>query len=227
NESHKNSNVTSKSAKSGPTAFATWPGNNNWNPNRNNNNNGGGLNSNNNNRRFARVSNLVCKHYNMTGHTIDRCFELVGYPPGFKRNNSNQNISHHVSNSDVKSDHIKSAPHTLTSDQYQRLMTLLSDTGNVSTSHASVAGFNSKVHDGDWSNDPNDDGGDSSVNGNKSAPNSSADSPSDHTVDEVAKDQVHKQTDNSDIVDLSRSSSSRKDTKDPQYETKTEVSKGI
>ncbi|GKB16095.1 hypothetical protein Tco_0850018, partial [Tanacetum coccineum] len=59
----------------------------------------------------------------------------------------------------------------------------------------------------DRSNDPKDDRGDSSVNGNKSAPNSSANSPSNITVDEVAKDQVHKQTDNSDIIDLSRSSS--------------------
>ncbi|GKA14576.1 ribonuclease H-like domain-containing protein [Tanacetum coccineum] len=33
-ESHKNSNVTSKSAKSGPTAFAARSGNNNWASNR-------------------------------------------------------------------------------------------------------------------------------------------------------------------------------------------------
>ncbi|GJT99833.1 putative reverse transcriptase domain-containing protein [Tanacetum coccineum] len=109
-ESRRNSHVSSKSAKSGPTAFA------------------------------ARVSNLVCEHCNMTDHTIDRCFELVGYPPRFKRNNNNQNSSNNVSNSDVKTDHTNSAPHTLTSDQYQRLVTLLSDTSNASTSHASVAG---------------------------------------------------------------------------------------
>ncbi|PWA98552.1 hypothetical protein CTI12_AA017250 [Artemisia annua] len=34
----------------------------------------------------------------MNGHTIDRCFELVGYPPGFvkKNNNANQNNANHV-----------------------------------------------------------------------------------------------------------------------------------
>ncbi|GJY01521.1 hypothetical protein Tco_0359673 [Tanacetum coccineum] len=91
-----------------------------------NNNNAGSSSGNNNNKRFGMVSNLVCKHCNMTSHTIDRCFELVGYPPGFKRNNNNQNSSNNVSNSDVKSDHVKNASHALISDQYQRLMALLS-----------------------------------------------------------------------------------------------------
>ncbi|GJV29565.1 ribonuclease H-like domain-containing protein [Tanacetum coccineum] len=34
------------------------------------------------NRRFV---NLVCKHCHMIGHTIDKCFEIVGYPNGFKK----------------------------------------------------------------------------------------------------------------------------------------------
>ncbi|XP_035834242.1 uncharacterized protein LOC118482717 [Helianthus annuus] len=29
--------------------------------------------------------NLKCTHCNKIGHTVDRCFELVGYPSGFKR----------------------------------------------------------------------------------------------------------------------------------------------
>ena len=78
-DSHRNSHVASKSVKSGSAAFAARPNtgnsqNNNWNTNKNGNYN---------NRRFGKVSNLVCKHCNMNGHTIDRCFELVGYPPGF------------------------------------------------------------------------------------------------------------------------------------------------
>nr|GEW08730.1 hypothetical protein [Tanacetum cinerariifolium] len=36
--------------------------------------------------------NLVCTNCNMTGHTIKRCLELIGYPPNFKKkNNSGQN----------------------------------------------------------------------------------------------------------------------------------------
>nr|GEV25611.1 ribonuclease H-like domain-containing protein [Tanacetum cinerariifolium] len=135
-ESYRNSHVASKTVKFGPNAFAARTGNNNWNSNRNNNNNSNNY-GNNNNRRFGRVLNLVCKHCNMTGHTANRCFELVGYPPGFKRNNVGQNNSNNVFNSDNKIDRSKSSPHTLTYDQY--LMTLLSDACNASKSHASVA----------------------------------------------------------------------------------------
>ncbi|GKA85883.1 ribonuclease H-like domain-containing protein [Tanacetum coccineum] len=109
-ESHRNSYSTSKDVKTGSAAFiarsSNGNSNNNWNSNRNNN-------SNSRNRRFGRVLNLVFKHCNMTGHTIDRCFELVGYPSGFKKNNE--------------------------------LMSLLSDAGNASTSHVSVAGASQHI----------------------------------------------------------------------------------
>ncbi|XP_022031160.1 uncharacterized protein LOC110932108 [Helianthus annuus] len=46
-------------------------------------------------------SNLKCTNCNMLGHTVNRCFEIIGYPPGMKkrtsgsfgRNNSNNNKS--------------------------------------------------------------------------------------------------------------------------------------
>ncbi|GJW25670.1 retrotransposon protein, putative, ty1-copia subclass [Tanacetum coccineum] len=154
-ESHINSNVTSKSSKSRSTAFATRSGNNNWGSNKSNNNNtsnsisnnwalnintNNGSFNNNNDRRFGRVSNIVCKHCNMTNHSSGRCFELVGYPPGFKKNVNKQNNSIHVHNSDMNTDQTKSAPHTLTSDRYQRLMTLLSGTCDTSKGFASIAG---------------------------------------------------------------------------------------
>ncbi|GJT33007.1 hypothetical protein Tco_0923426 [Tanacetum coccineum] len=84
-ESHRNSGSSSKSVKTGPTAFVSRPSNGNKrNTNKTSNNDNNNFGS---NRRFGKMSNLVCKHCNMTGHTIERCFELVGYPPGFKRNN--------------------------------------------------------------------------------------------------------------------------------------------
>ncbi|GJY61305.1 hypothetical protein Tco_0461962 [Tanacetum coccineum] len=31
-------------------------------------------------------SNLLCKNYGLIDHTIERCYEIIGYPTGFKRN---------------------------------------------------------------------------------------------------------------------------------------------
>ncbi|GJV03082.1 hypothetical protein Tco_1336651 [Tanacetum coccineum] len=97
-ESHRNSHYSSKNVKAGPSAFAVRPINANWNSNRNTINN-------NNNRKFGRVSNLVCKHCNMNGHIIDRCYELVGYPPGFKKGNVNQSDVNNVNSDDKRNDH--------------------------------------------------------------------------------------------------------------------------
>lgn len=35
----------------------------------------------------------LCTHYNMLGHTIDKCYKLHGYPPGYKPRQKTQNIS--------------------------------------------------------------------------------------------------------------------------------------
>ncbi|GJT72124.1 ribonuclease H-like domain-containing protein [Tanacetum coccineum] len=45
--------------------------------------------SNTNNNWFKRLNrlNLLCTHCNMNGHTAARCFELVRYPPNFKKRN--------------------------------------------------------------------------------------------------------------------------------------------
>ncbi|PWA37242.1 gag-polypeptide of LTR copia-type [Artemisia annua] len=72
---------------SGSGAFVsrTNPRNSSWSANKNS------LFNNNQPRKLNRP-NLVCTHCKMNGHTVDRCFELVGYPTGFqKKNGFNQN----------------------------------------------------------------------------------------------------------------------------------------
>ncbi|GJY04681.1 ribonuclease H-like domain-containing protein, partial [Tanacetum coccineum] len=51
--------------------------------------------NNNGNRRIARGLTLVCEDCEFNGHTIDRCFKLIGYPNDFgkKNNSSNTNKS--------------------------------------------------------------------------------------------------------------------------------------
>ncbi|GKE32908.1 hypothetical protein Tco_1452230, partial [Tanacetum coccineum] len=62
----------------------------------------------------VRNPNLVCTNCNMTGHTIERCFKLIGYPPNFKKKS---NIGQNVSNVSVTSKSVDasgSVSHTLT-----------------------------------------------------------------------------------------------------------------
>nr|GEY32656.1 hypothetical protein [Tanacetum cinerariifolium] len=47
-------------------------------------------NTSNNNR--GNYNNLLCKNCGLKGHTNERCFEIIGYPPGLKRN-SNQKVN--------------------------------------------------------------------------------------------------------------------------------------
>ncbi|GJY09645.1 hypothetical protein Tco_0377830 [Tanacetum coccineum] len=88
------------------------------------------MNQNNQNRRYNRGSNtsLVSKHCNMTGHTIDRCFELVGYPHGFKRNPKVNNPKASVNNVSACNSGASST-YTLTNDEYKKLRNLLKSFG--------------------------------------------------------------------------------------------------
>nr|GEZ98023.1 hypothetical protein [Tanacetum cinerariifolium] len=107
---------------------------------------------NNNNNNTVRNPSLFCKHCNMNGHTIKRCFEIIGYPPNFKRKNNTGQNSNNVSVTGKETDPSGGAYHTLTNDQYKRLMSLLSDSGpfsSASQSNMAVAhhnGTKSKVN---------------------------------------------------------------------------------
>ncbi|GKA09058.1 ribonuclease H-like domain-containing protein, partial [Tanacetum coccineum] len=109
--------------------------NQNRNQNRNNNNsNNQNVSNNQNNSGFNNQNNkgqynsLSCKNCGMKGHTIDRCFEIIGYPNGFKRNqngkNSSNNKGYSSNNVDVQKN---SSGMPFTSDQISKLMSLIGD----------------------------------------------------------------------------------------------------
>ncbi|GJR09762.1 putative ribonuclease H-like domain-containing protein [Tanacetum coccineum] len=90
----------------------------------------------------------------LKGHTIDRCFELIGYPPGFKRNpnlkpaNSfNNSKSNNVdvrkgSGGTSESKTSGSSIVSLTNEQVMKLMSLLNEK-SCSTAQANMAGIKS------------------------------------------------------------------------------------
>lgn len=108
-ESHRTNNVLS--VKSNPVAFVAKP--NNWSSNRNNQN-----------KRFNRNTSLVCKHCNMTGHTVDRCYEIVGYPTGFRKKTESSSGVANQSLVSGKVDQCAGTSVPFTSDQIQRLKSL-------------------------------------------------------------------------------------------------------
>ncbi|KAL5539285.1 hypothetical protein UlMin_045376 [Ulmus minor] len=72
-----------------------------------------------------------CTHCKILGHTMDRCYKIHGYPPGYKfRSNNNSNdAAHQVSTSDDRPNQSNSFGgfvQNLNSNQYQQLMSMLS-----------------------------------------------------------------------------------------------------
>nr|GEU94453.1 ribonuclease H-like domain-containing protein [Tanacetum cinerariifolium] len=103
-------------------------------------------NANGNNGNRGNNNNLLCKNYGLKGHTIERFFAIIGYPPSFKRNrnlklaiNFNNNRSNNVDNKEtfVGNNEIKTSVGTLcfNNEQVLKLMSLLNDkSGSTSCS---------------------------------------------------------------------------------------------
>ncbi|GJT26128.1 ribonuclease H-like domain-containing protein [Tanacetum coccineum] len=144
-ESHRGISSSSvKTEKSQASVFVARTNDNNRNNNSNWNN---GNSSGNGNR--GNYNNLLCKNCGLKGHTVERCFEIIGYPPGFKRNpnlkvsnnfNNNKNNNADVKTSLVGNNEIRTSTGTLsfTNEQVQKLMSLLNDKSG-SAAHANMA----------------------------------------------------------------------------------------
>ncbi|KAJ0454457.1 putative RNA-directed DNA polymerase [Helianthus annuus] len=81
---------------------------------------------------------LKCTHCNMLGHTVDRCFELIGYPPNFRKRTNNTSGKTNVSgksNAAVGSSSSASASVLpFTPEQIAKLLNLVGDkSANVSS----------------------------------------------------------------------------------------------
>ncbi|GKC89233.1 ribonuclease H-like domain-containing protein [Tanacetum coccineum] len=116
-------------------------------PNNNSNlNKGSGSNSNSDNR--GPNPNLKCTNCNNIGHTVDRCFELVGYLASYVKRNFNSSTRPVSSNNASADGHSNCAGSnnvttnishvSLSNEQLSRLMNLLNDNG-VSSANANMA----------------------------------------------------------------------------------------
>ncbi|GJR75109.1 hypothetical protein Tco_0087474 [Tanacetum coccineum] len=133
-ESHRGIPASSiKSEKPQVSAFVS-----RTNDNNRKRTNGNWCNNNGNNVNKGNYDSLICKNCGLKGHTIDRRFEIIGYPLGFKRNpnlkpsgNFNNNKTNFadtkdtfVGNNDVKT---SAGTMSLTNEHVTKLMSLLNE----------------------------------------------------------------------------------------------------
>ena len=78
---------------------------------------------------------LVCSHYGKLGHIMEKCYKLVGFPPGYKQKGRIAKANQVMVDDDQGQFEIvhKNNPFPSTSEQYQQLLSLLN-------SHASTSG---------------------------------------------------------------------------------------
>ncbi|GJZ10667.1 ribonuclease H-like domain-containing protein [Tanacetum coccineum] len=96
--------------------------------------------------------NLKCNHCSKIGHTIDRFFEIVGFPQGFKRNPNTRKQTFNV-NSDVKMNYnsASSSSSSFTLNQMQKLLNMISDKPSGSM-HVNMVGRASFFNGNVWFN---------------------------------------------------------------------------
>ncbi|KAJ0742666.1 hypothetical protein HanPI659440_Chr10g0366771 [Helianthus annuus] len=97
--------------------------------------------------------NLKCTHCNMLGHTVDHCFEIIGYPLGMKkrtggsfvRNNNGNNTNKSSMSSGPSSSAMSALP--FTPEQISKLISLVGDTSEGDQVKSNMGGMSACVFD--------------------------------------------------------------------------------
>ncbi|KAM0071314.1 putative retrotransposon gag domain, retrotransposon Copia-like protein [Helianthus debilis subsp. tardiflorus] len=93
--------------------------------------------------------NLKCSHCNMLGHTVDRCFEIIGYPPGVRRRSGGQVARSNVSNNNNKSNTTVGSSNSVgtampfTSEQISKLLSLVGENSGGEQAKSNMGGESS------------------------------------------------------------------------------------
>ncbi|KAJ0838019.1 putative transcription factor interactor and regulator CCHC(Zn) family [Helianthus annuus] len=92
--------------------------------------------------------NFKCTHCNKVGHTVDMCYELVGYPSSFKKKPGGQggkNFSNNRTN-------VSSVPSfsPFSPEQVAKLLSLVSEKTSSDSQPANMGGFEIRESPGDW-----------------------------------------------------------------------------
>ncbi|KAJ0472560.1 putative RNA-directed DNA polymerase [Helianthus annuus] len=92
--------------------------------------------------------NFKCTHCNKLGHTVDRCYELVGFPSGSKKKPGGQS-GKSVSNSRTNmSSVIAGSP--FSPEQVAKLLSLVNEKTSSDAQPSNMGGFEIRENPGDW-----------------------------------------------------------------------------
>nr|GEV28516.1 ribonuclease H-like domain-containing protein [Tanacetum cinerariifolium] len=92
-----------------------------------------------NNNRQSGGSCLICENYGFNGHTIDRCFKIIGYPADFEKKKSGQNSKgKYVLNYNVVGSGSSSG---FTDEQMATLVSLINDNKVEKNMQANMTGY--------------------------------------------------------------------------------------
>ncbi|GJW54527.1 hypothetical protein Tco_0098612 [Tanacetum coccineum] len=89
------------------------------------------------NRRSTNGSTLVCDHCGFNGHTIDKCFKLIGYPADSGKRNNNNSNNQGVQNFNKRfinnNNFVGSSSTSFSDDQISKLISLIKENSLNST----------------------------------------------------------------------------------------------
>ncbi|GKD91657.1 ribonuclease H-like domain-containing protein [Tanacetum coccineum] len=90
--------------------------------------------------------NLKCTNCDKTGHTVERCFDLIGYPPNYKKLR-NQNSNKYIVNNSVSAPSPSTAPTvSFSNEQMLKILSLIDDkSGFSSVANMASTFFNGSV----------------------------------------------------------------------------------
>ncbi|KAK9074195.1 hypothetical protein SSX86_006792 [Deinandra increscens subsp. villosa] len=93
-----------------------------------------------NKRKLSRGPNpsLKCTKCNKIGHTVDRCYEIIGYPAWFRSRQSGSGKSNNVN---VDKSEFPSAVSSLTSEQVSKLLSLINENPAGDSNYSHIGGM--------------------------------------------------------------------------------------
>ncbi|KAJ0855244.1 putative transcription factor interactor and regulator CCHC(Zn) family [Helianthus annuus] len=94
--------------------------------------------------------NLKCSHCNKIGHTTDRCYELVGYPSGFKKKPGGQSGKKFSNNKSNVSSISAPSVSPFTPEQVAKLLSLVGEKTSTDSQGSNMGGFEIRENPGDW-----------------------------------------------------------------------------